>query len=69
MIIIDLLKGYVPPSQYFSPGFSVEEIFGKLESLKVSLVLSPFNIMKLQPSAGEREREILLYQKLWRLSH
>ena len=47
----DLLKGYVPSSQYSSPGLSVEEVFGKFESLKVSLVLFLFNIMILQPSA------------------
>jgi hypothetical protein len=67
MKLSDLLKGYVPSSHYSSPGLSVEEIFCKLEPLKVSLVLSLLNIMIMQPSAArimkERERERYYYDQ------
>lgn len=55
---LDLLKGYVPFSEYCSPGFCVEEVFGEAESLKVCLILSPLNVMILQPSTvwGNKEK-------------
>ena len=40
----------MPFSEYCSPGFCVEEILCKVESLNVGIMLSLFNGMILQPS-------------------